>query len=669
MAEQPPLNRFYVASYAANDRDFPIVAIRLDPRVAGYRVPEDLSPHPDSKRYPNHVFTGSEPSDGDERVTHIYEILPSPWVPFTRYDDDLGPIQGRRRFVKNEGQQASLTSSTKISYEGREGSAIVSNEIEETWSIAVDEDGNSLFPIKTRNFYEPLRGAVQETRQLFVPTGDEEATLKNVDGVITQTSYDVYNEYLSIKIVETYSVSGPQLVGQNTNEARQTATVTTQIKGAANYVAPEPSAKKTVEVSRENVEAVVERITEVPNVFNEKTVLLTKPDVIPEKFRTKIPTIRTEEVIEQDKAEPSDLEDNEYSKSEKRLTEFTVAKSTITRSSDGLNKVYGSQLEETYGFSTPYEEYISDTIPEEDNIDAEGLDDVNYAITKWDTSKMDATLGSYHAKIPITTNLNIPRILSGIGVNFEQSQDISQASMTSSASGVFRSMDQGDEGTASVTLSLIPQVSISYIDIDGSNIPATQHIFFAKQEDLQDVATIRTRVGAAQSWPIFRTTSFSGTIYGRSAKKSLTGTIARGLQITRIDGKDLVGSVSSSSQKTSESSATHGVSFSVSNCITPSRYVPVAGSHFGNASGGKLEYQAVPIFLEGIKIGELPAVSSNLSVTNNLKISGGFTIPASDPPYLPKGVCLVGHTAEPYKFGWFLIRAITVDASILTKTP
>ena len=83
MAESPPLNRFYVLGYAANDKDFPIISANLDPRVAGYKVPEDLSTCPD-KRYPNHVFTGAQPLSGDERVRHVWEILPSPWVPFTR---------------------------------------------------------------------------------------------------------------------------------------------------------------------------------------------------------------------------------------------------------------------------------------------------------------------------------------------------------------------------------------------------------------------------------------------------------------------------------------------------------------------------------------------------------------------------------------------------------
>jgi hypothetical protein len=332
MADYPPLSRFYVASYAANDRDYPVVAIRLDPRTAGYRVPEDLSPHPDSKRYPNHVFTGAQPASGDQIVTHIYEILPAPYVPFTRYDDDLGPIQGRRRSVKNEGQVARLGPDQRVNYEAREGSAIVYTEIEEAWSVATDEDGNSLFPIKDRDFYDASRGAVQERRQLFVPTGEEEGTLENVNGVITQTSYEPYNEFLSVKIVQTYKVDGPQLIGKATDEARQLATVTTQRKGSADYVPPNPTATRTVEVSSEDAESLVERIVEVPEVFGAESYRKTREDITPQKFKAAQEDVVFEQTIE-GTANPSIvLGVGEFVKSEEQVNKFTKRVSTTSRS-------------------------------------------------------------------------------------------------------------------------------------------------------------------------------------------------------------------------------------------------------------------------------------------------------------------------------------------------
>jgi hypothetical protein len=332
MADYPPLNKFYTASYSANDRDFPVVAIRLDPRTAGYRVPEDLSPHPDSKRYPNHVFTGAQPASGDQVVTHIYEILPAPYVPFTRYDDDLGPIQGRRRSVKNEGQVARLGPDQRVNYEAREGSAIVYTEIEESWSVATDDDGNSLFPVRDRDFYDASRGAVQERRQLFVPTGEEEGTLENINGVITQTSYEPYNEYLSIKIVQTYKVDGPQLIGKATDEARQLATVTTQRKGSADYVPPNPTAKRTVEVSREDAESLIERIVEVPEVFGAEAYRKTKEDITPQKFKAAQEDVVFEQTIEGTANPAIVLGAGEFVKSEEQVNKFTKRVSTTSRS-------------------------------------------------------------------------------------------------------------------------------------------------------------------------------------------------------------------------------------------------------------------------------------------------------------------------------------------------
>jgi hypothetical protein len=370
MAEAPPLNRIYVFGYSANDRDFPIVSLTADPRVAGYQVPKDLSACPD-KRYPNHLFTGAQPISGDQRVRHVWEILPSPWVPFTRYDDDLGPVQGRRRSVKNEGQVATLSSSKRTTYEGREGSAIVLTETEESWSIKTDANGNSLFPVKTRNFYDPSRGNVKETRQLIVATGKETATLVNVivpepsqrnrtiqrDQVI-QTTYEPYNQFLSFKIVQTYRVAGPLLIGQSTNNEGQLVAVTTQRKNASGYRAPNPTATKTVEVNREDAASIVERIVDAPKVFDSKTVSASKPDVIPEQFRASSPTQTTQETVAQSVTTMPALGANDLEKSEQRVTEHTVRKSTTSRDNGTLPELAGIDYEEQFDVQIPYKEKI-----------------------------------------------------------------------------------------------------------------------------------------------------------------------------------------------------------------------------------------------------------------------------------------------------------------------
>lgn len=391
--ENPPLNRIHVAGYSANDQNFPILNLVADPRVAGYKVPEDLSACPD-KRYPNHVFTGAQPISGDQRVRHVWEILPSPWVPFTRYDDDLGPVQGRRRSVANTGQKASLSSDKKVSYEGREGSAIVSTELEETWSIAVDEDGNSLFPVKVRDFYDPSKGAVEERRQLFVPTGEEEGTLENINGVITQTSYDVYNEYLSIKIVQTYKVNGPQLIGKSTDNDGQLVTVTTQRKGADKYIPPSPTATRTVEVSREDAESLIERIIDTPEIFKANTYSVERPDPIPQKFRVAVPIKSSQEVVAGSATIPT-LQQGELTRSEEQKNKFIKRVSFSSRDQNVLpktllGKATDNDLQAVTITETLQSGDTSEVPTATKTIESEALGDGNYVVRKTEVPEVFA---------------------------------------------------------------------------------------------------------------------------------------------------------------------------------------------------------------------------------------------------------------------------------------
>jgi hypothetical protein len=216
--EYPPLGKSYVSGYANNERDYPIVSIRKDPRVDNYKIPNDLSPHPDASRWPNHVFTGAQPTRSDERVEWVYEILPGPWVPFTRYDENLGPIQGRRRSVANTGQTASLATTQKRTYEGREGSAIVSIEIEENWSNGSGSENNPSFPINTSDVYDERLGPVEIQRQLVVATGDEFGSITQDGNTVTEVEYEPYNEFLLVRTVKRYSLPSVDLTGQATGQ-------------------------------------------------------------------------------------------------------------------------------------------------------------------------------------------------------------------------------------------------------------------------------------------------------------------------------------------------------------------------------------------------------------------------------------------------------------------
>lgn len=140
------------------------------------------------------------------KVTRIYETLPGPWLPFTRYDDNLGPIQGRRRAVVNTGQAASLTATTKTTYEARDGSSYVSWEIEETNSGGTGGVGTGAFPIGYRGIHEDDRGPVQDVEQVIVRTGSEVGSLTLGGGIVTETEYLPVDDFHVKRVVETWSV-------------------------------------------------------------------------------------------------------------------------------------------------------------------------------------------------------------------------------------------------------------------------------------------------------------------------------------------------------------------------------------------------------------------------------------------------------------------------------
>lgn len=174
------------------------------------------------------------------RVTRIYETLPGPWIPFTRYDDDLGPIQGKRRAVLNTGQTPSLTATGKTTYEARDGSSIVSWEIVEAWSDGTGIPGtggsplNPAYPVGVTDGYDPERGPVEITTQIVLATGTEVGSLLKSGNTITETKYGPFNEFLLKRSVEVWSLEdAPELAGQERDETYDVALpYTLQIKSA-----------------------------------------------------------------------------------------------------------------------------------------------------------------------------------------------------------------------------------------------------------------------------------------------------------------------------------------------------------------------------------------------------------------------------------------------------
>jgi hypothetical protein len=78
MADYPPLDKAFVAGYRYDDPAYPLVHIKKDPRITGYKVPSLGSACPDVRQFPNHTFTGTLRSEeNDAVVIWTYENIPS----------------------------------------------------------------------------------------------------------------------------------------------------------------------------------------------------------------------------------------------------------------------------------------------------------------------------------------------------------------------------------------------------------------------------------------------------------------------------------------------------------------------------------------------------------------------------------------------------------------
>lgn len=212
-----------VVSYPYEDAASPRVQ-RYVTRLRSESLPAYLS---QDKEYngtgglANCLLVHLEDMGGDNQARNyfmVFEPLPGPWIPHTRFDDNLGPVQGRRRAVQALSTHAATrTATTSTTHEARDQSTVVNWEIQESWSNGTGSTGNPAYPINDRDYYDERLGAVQERTQMVVKTGSEEGTLVNNAGVITETTFEPdANSALLKRVVKTYAVTGPSRAGQQT---------------------------------------------------------------------------------------------------------------------------------------------------------------------------------------------------------------------------------------------------------------------------------------------------------------------------------------------------------------------------------------------------------------------------------------------------------------------
>lgn len=652
--EYPPLGKSYVISYSNNDRDYPIIGIRKDPRVDNYKIPDDLSPHPDSTRYPNHIFTGANPTNSDERVLWVYEILPSPWVPFTRYDDDLGPIQGRRRSVKNEGQIASLTANKRVTYEAREGSAIVSNEIEESWNAGSGEDDESPFPIKERDFYDDRLGAVSETRQLFAAKGDEEASLVYEAPKIIQTDYEIYNEYLVVKVVRSYVVPCPERIRDvydptlgSIQEVSQVILDTKDLEGSIVF-------NGTIG-SPEGTGTIVETVYQPINTLAIERTIRTYSVPAPVRRETVYDPVkgaiqRTSQAIKDDGAASSLFISGGQATETRRqaINEVVVDAITETYAVNSAPKLEGQQYEESLDIVFPYEQQAVNAELLNFPLSRKELQPVDKAHSiqrQYDFDIIESQLDDFYWECPDLATVNLPDILLRATLFLQISQGADQSTTSGDTYYVKSS------SSSSINGDLVYDVQSGYSGL----VPAVRSVFFIKRNESNITNSILAKLAQngleATIFPYVKTINHTVTMTGGSQ------------QVSRSE------SASVDYDGTGSSSQSVGVDFTVatqSMKIPPTLHPNIPIKVTTNSTLGS-----------GSNISGYPPFS--LSVSSSDETTGirtytypsetTISIPATDPPTFPLGKYITSINASPYRFGYTRVETIVVDITgVYTQT-
>lgn len=269
----------------------------------------------------------------DKLVWKITETrsIPGEWVPFTRYDDNLGAVQGKRRLVAAVNQAASLTATVKTTYDARNGSSLVVWEVVETSGSGIS--GFTAYPINTDDYYDDDRGAVQKTNQLVLATGTEVGSIAKIGSVVTETEYIPFNEFLLRKTVETYSVPGPARVGSVKTGDDQLGTIARQLVDASTAATVTTTTESSA-VRPINEIVAMKETTTVPALFDAMAVGDTSEISFPVKFLTlaKDETITT--TIAGSTATPDTITNTGLgiiSADAQRVSDIKVRKRTTTR--------------------------------------------------------------------------------------------------------------------------------------------------------------------------------------------------------------------------------------------------------------------------------------------------------------------------------------------------
>jgi hypothetical protein len=636
-------------AYPIYVRTYTILRSEYVPLASGSRDPVFASAYLISEEVVR--FKGDAENDALDslylKVLRVFETLPGPLV---------------KRYETNEaGQTVEVTSQRKLfgpNYVPPTASAVL--------SFASEVAEENVITDNVRKLPEVFDGKVFSTEvpdpapvkfRVAVPAITEEETVKGeaerpalATGELSKSEQQV-TKFIKRKQKTSRSTLGlPKTLSQTlTTREKQKATVTETLQ--VGNTSESPSATVDIESEALGDGTFVVRKTQVPKVFNAKSEVVTKPDVLPERFTAKIPTITRTETKEGFDVDPK-LDTDTYRSEQERVSEFEIRSSDVTRNDSLTPQLQGRELEEAYNVQVPYTERISSSPFATGSSEVEPLSADKYLIRTYDPNQLSTVLGAFEVSFPTRISLDLPRVLKKLDVKWGKKQSFSDFNNINAMVGSFTSLTQGDTGSLAVSGTLTPEFSLEYEDVWGSNLSATQQIFFLK-EPTKD--KILSKLGC-KDWPVFKPQGAVITATSKTLTKKVQAAVSRYF----VGGDSGAGGTYSQNDTISEENDDSPVILNIPPCLHQSLAINEKES-ISLEKDFVLKYPAVPTSL-----GTFPAFEVKRKLSLKLDNQVVDTLQATIPTKLPtSGKFLTDCRVEFFKYGWYVVQATVFDAAEL----
>lgn len=714
--------------------------------------PEYGTVHPNTKKWPNHKLVYIKPVDierneifeffyaadrdnqdyynfasgyrniignvGGREFRNVQRIYVTPRDSFSPYDIPFGTPMPNVPEDKFEGVEYVFFDRQQQKIDQPELDSLYVLEVHTYVEVAFLEDTLSFTASKDDGLPEKFKVTVPQQQTEKIVEGTAEMPVLAA-GELSVSEDQLNPDVKLVKKVTRNVDSTPTLSGKVITNALQVASSEESIVDDGTVIT---ASALTIDGSVEPLGngKSVQKIVTVPELFTAPGYSATKPDVIPERFRTLIPTTTVEGLVAGQASTPS-LSTNDLAKSQQQVNEFVykdqvttravpadttlggafkayveggalasveeklsssgavqegvnVVDSTSTNIGDGKFIVQTTKVDSWPSLKSSEWDYQLDTQVERSEQMVSSTLDLNKKNTTYRAINKDralqitetvptVALTNYHVSLPVQIDLEVPSTLKSIEVIW--STDSFSGNGTSDGSGLLPSEARGMRVQAEArnqsqgSFSSIPTVKVEMEHYWGRDIPATVHFFYcATTNNSLTETAIRSRLSTLAGSAVNKWPKFKPQSHTLVAQGGSLKVNSEAA-ISKSKAYDADGIEASSESSSQNQGSGYDLNIDIVNipaCIHG--VINVTGSGVRTLSASSVSQARLTGELSGVKTSSA-ARSVSTSVTPT-------SFPATTPAAVPvSGLYLISSKVEPYKWGWVKCSAVVLDAGTL----